>query len=223
MKVYMKKEDRDPLLPQIVFYLISFGLPALIIYLIVSYEGDILSALNHYSNILVFLGLPGLLDLYIIYALIKPPTKEIVVLDSINEEMYNGNKITYMVVGSQSKKTGKVYHDFYRCYTYESVDYKQGDTFELTIKEFNHKLLKLEKSDVFIEETPGDVSTIVNTPRVKIATFIFMIPFFIPSIICFYALYKYPSYWYVYLPIALLCAATPLSVLFLSRQDKEKK
>ena len=139
MRVYVKKENKDSMIPGIIVTIISLSFPIGVFIAGITSGKSFIDALESLGTLLLFAIIFFGFGMYFVYVLIKRPKGYKAKLVNKKNQTYKGKKITYMVFSTQ--KESEQEEDFisskYRCYTIGENNLIVGNDYSLKIKEFN--------------------------------------------------------------------------------------
>lgn len=147
MRVYVKKEDKNTMIPGIIVTIIFLSFSIGVFIAGITSGKSFIDVLASFGITLLFAIIFFGFGIYFVYALIKRPKRYKAKLVNKKNETYNGKQITYMEFSTQKEREQE--EDFvpsdYRCYTIGENNLIVGNVYSLRIKEFNWNLNVLKK------------------------------------------------------------------------------
>jgi len=209
MRVYVKKEDKNTMIPGIIVTIIflSFSIGVFIagitsgksfIYVMASFGITLLFAI-------IFFGF----GICFVYALIKRPKGYKAKLVNKKNETYNGKQITYMEFSTQKEREQE--EDFipsdYSCYTIGENNLIVGNDYLLRIKEFNWEPKYVEEINDSYENTKNKVASKVPNMTMSPIFFSVGLIFFGLLFLCILGIIMYPEYTSTYIIFGIFSGA----------------
>ena len=206
MRVRVKKEDRNSMIPGIIVTIIFLSVSTAIFITTFKQNKPIIEALvdNGIAVLfsLVFLGF----GIYFVYALIKRPKAYRATLVNKKIETYNGEQITYMEFSTEKEQEDDYISPDYTCYTIGDNDLVVGSEYSLRIKEYNWEPKYVEEIDNSYEaEKKGKVKD--KLPTASLGPVYIAIAFIVggTALLCVIGAIMYPEYLATYLTIGVIC------------------
>jgi len=213
VKVYVKKEDKNTMIPgiivTIIFLLFSLGV---FIAGIISGKSFI-DLLSSFGIVLIFAIIFFGLGMYFVYALIKSPKGYKVKLVNKKIKTYNGKQIIYMEFNieedGEKEEDGEGEEAFisadYKCYTFEDNNLIVGNAYLLRIKEFNWEPKYVEEISNSYEQPKNKVAS--NLAKFTMSPVLFSVGLFFGGLllICILGIIMYPQYTSTYIILAIFC------------------
>ena len=209
MKVYVKKEDKDTMIPGIIITIIFLSISVGIFISFFKSEKSFVDTLASFGNTLVgaiiFFGF----SMYFIYILFKRPKGYKAKLVNKKIETYNGRQITYMKF--KTEKESEQEEDFissdYRCYTIGENNLIVGNDYSLRIKEFNWEPKFVEEINNSYESSKNKVASKVPNMTITPVSFSVGLIFGGSIFFCILGIIMYPQYTPTYIMVGIFCGA----------------
>ncbi len=201
MKVYIKQEEKNPILPRIIFVLVFF-IVCIADFLWVCFDTrELFTKLVDHAIDLSAAIFFFALDLYFIYAFLKKPFGFKAVLKDKKPEYYLNEAIInmYFEICPAKNKRSTLLEDGYNVYTYKDYNLEIGKTYILRIKEFNWEPTSVEEIDGknFEKELP-----VINE---KIGLIGAIVVILAPLILSIVGIMLYPKYALTFGIVAIIC------------------
>ena len=207
MKVYVKKSDKNTMIPgiivTIVFLSFSIGMFISVITSGKSFNDVLAAAGILLIAAIMFFGF----GMFFVYALFKRPKGYKAKLINKISETYNGKQITYMEF--QTQKEQEQEEDFipsdYNCYTIGENNLIVGNDYSLKVKEINWEPKFVEEISNSSEKTKNKVAD--KVPNMTMTPIFLAVGVFFGGDVLFAILgiIKYPQYTYIYMLVGFLC------------------
>jgi uncharacterized protein YxjI len=177
MKVYEKKEDKVSNLfvayiVMALFLVISLG----IFISFIVYPGTFFEKIEKAGVLLLFAIVFLFFDGYFFYYLFKKPVKYKAKLINKTFENYNNKDITYLEFLLEGEKKSSFSFSKFKCYTLEKNDLIVGNSYSISIKQFNWSVKEVSEIDS---------SSIIDIPTVNMNIVIYAIIFIFAGTIGF--------------------------------------
>ena len=199
MKVYVKKEDKNTMIPGIIVMVIFLAIFIGVLISAFKEHAKLIDILLKYNVLLVFALIFGLFGIYFLIHLIKRPKRYLAKLVDKKLEKYNDLEITYMKFHTRGSTPDDVSE--YKCFTIGDNDLQIGNEFVLRIKEFNWEPKYIDKENNIFkvkETTPKKQKSLVFL----IVNIVF-VSLLVMSIV---GIILYPEYLYIYAIVAIISA-----------------
>ena len=211
MKVYVKKEDKNSLIPGIIITILFLSISVDVFIYFFGSGKSIFDSIKSIGSIMVFAVIFFLLSIYFIVYLIKPSKGYKAKLMSKEKSYYNGKTITYMTFRTGEDYKDEAKYSEYKCYTIgDNNNLNLGSEYILKVKEFNWQ-------PRYVEEYYGS-----PMEEKKESYFSFrniMIVFFgLQAILGILGIIFYPKYLIAYIINIAFCAA---AIIFLYKSSKK--
>ena len=209
MKVYVKKEDKNTMIPGIIVTIIFLSVSVGIFIAFFKSEKSFADALASFGVTLVFAIIFFGFSMCFIYALFKWPKGYKAKLVNKKTETYNGRQITYMKF--KTEKESEQEEDFissdYRCYTIGENNLIVGNDYSLRIKEFNWEPKFVEEINNSYKRPKNKVTS--KVPNMTISPVFFSVGLFFGVLIflCILGIIRYPQYTSTYIMFGTFCSA----------------
>lgn len=209
MKVYVKKEDKNTMIPGIIVTIIFLSVSVGIFIAFFKSEKSFADALASFGVTLVFAIIFFGFSMCFIYALFKWPKGYKAKLVNKKIETYNGRQITYMKF--KTEKESEQEEDFissdYRCYTIGENNLIVGNDYSLRIKEFNWEPKFVEEINNSYKRPKNKVTS--KVPNMTISPVFFSVGLFFGVLIflCILGIIRYPQYTSTYIMFGTFCSA----------------
>ena len=220
MKVYVKKEDNNTIIPGIIatviFLLISVG----IFIAFFKSEKSFADVLSSFGIVLIFAIIFFGFSMYFIYTLFKKPKSYKVKLVNKKIETYNDRQITYMEFNTEKEREQE--EDFispdYKCYTIGENNLIVGSYYSLRIKEFNWEPKYVEEINNLYESQKNKVAS--KVPNMTMSPVFFSVGLIFGGLIflCILGIIMYPQYTFTYITFGTFCGVA----LFMTFKGNEK-
>lgn len=214
MRVYVKKEDRNPMFPGIIVMTIflSFSIGMFIAF--IQSDKPFIETLASAGSLLLFAIIFFAFGIYFAHALIKKPKAFLGQLVSKKSEIYKGKNITSMVFRIRAGKEQKEECDEveYQCYTKGENNLILEKEYVLKIKEFNWEIK-------YVKEMIDEKNEVVRSlPEVTLYPVLLAILFFFGGMVflCILGLIFYPENLVYYISFGI-CFGIGFYKLFKSR------
>ena len=222
MKVYVKKEDKNTMIPGIIITIIflSFSVGTFIAFF--KSEKSFIDALASFGITLVFAIIFFGFSMYLIYALFKWPKGYKAKLVNKRIETYSGSQITYMEFNTEKEREQEV--DFissdYRCYTIGKNNLIVGNDYILRIKEFNWEPKFVEEINNSYERPKNKVAS--KVPNMTMSPVFFSIGLILVGeiFLCVLGIIIYPQYTFTYIMSGTFCGVALFMTFKLSKTWK---
>ncbi len=207
MKVYVKKEDKNTMIPGIIVTIIFLSVSVGIFIAFFKSEKSFVNALASFGITLVFAIIFFGFSMYFIYALFKRPKGYKAKLVNKKIETYNGRQITYMEFNTEKEREQE--EDFissdYRCYTIGENNLIVGNDYSLRIKEFNWEPKFIEEINNSYESPKNKVAS--KVPNMTMSPVFFSVGLIFGGLIflCILGIIMYPQYTFTYIMFGTFC------------------
>lgn len=209
MKVYVKKEDKNTMIPGIIITIIFLSVSVGIFIAFFKSEKSFVDTLASFGIILVFAIIFFGFSMYFIYILFKRPKGYKTKLVNKKIETYNGRQITYMEFNAEKEREQE--EDFissdYRCYTIGENNLIVGNDYSLRIKEFNWEPKFVEEINNSYERTKNKVASKDHNMTTFPAFFPVGLIFGGLIFLCILGIIMYPQYTSTYIIIGIFFGA----------------
>lgn len=207
MKVYVKKEDKDTMIPGIIVTIIFLSISVGIFIAFFKSEKSFVDALASFGITLIFAIIFFVLSMFFIYALFKLPKGYKAKLVNKKNEIYNGRQITYMEFNTEKEKEQE--EDFissdYKCYTFGENNLIVGNDYSLKIKEFNWEPKFVEEINDSYEKPKNKVAS--KVPNMTMSPVFLSVGLIFGGLIflCILGIITYPQYTSTYIMFGTFC------------------
>ncbi len=227
MKVYVKKKDRQSMLPGIIIITIFLAFSIGVFVSAFNYEGSFLEFLEGGAVLILFAIIFFAFGIFFLYMLIKPSKGYRVKLVSKETENYRGKEITYMKFNVKKNPDEEPIKSSYNCYTIGENNLIVEKDYILKIKEFNWQPKYIEDINEYYERTKTEAPT--KLPEMNISPVLLAIRFIFGgmTLFCILGIILHPQYLNIYLIEGVIFGgsfyATHKLDKILKRLDKEDK
>ncbi len=207
MKVYVKKEDKNTMIPRIIVTIVFLSVSVGIFIAFFKSGKSFIDALASFGITLLFAIIFLGFSMYFIYALIKRPKGYKAKLVNKKVETYNGKQITYMEFKTEKEREQE--EDFipadYKCYTIGENNLIVGNNYSLRIKEFNWEPKYVEEINNSYENGINKVSS--KVPNMTMSPVFFSVGLIFGGLLflCILGIIMYPQYTSTYIMFGILC------------------
>ena len=207
MRVYVKKEDKNTMIPGIIVTIIFLSVSVGIFIAFFKSGKSFIDALASFGITLLFAIIFFGFSMYFIYALIKRPKGYKAKLVNKKVETYNGNQITYMEFNTEKEREQE--EDFisadYKCYTIGENNLIVGNDYSLRIKEFNWEPKYVEEINNSYEQTKNKVAS--KVPNMTMSPIFFSVGLIFGGLLflCILGIIMYPQYTSTYIMFGIFC------------------
>ena len=188
MKVYVKKEDKNSMIPGIIITIvfIIFSLYAIMSFFETKKDSSIAVLLFG----IIFFGL----SMYLIYSLFKRPKCYKAKLVDKKVEIYKGRQITYMEFNIETEDENNFISSNYYCYTIGVNSLTVGHDYSLKIKEFNWNPIFVDEINNSYVEHKNKIAS--KLPRLNMSPVFYAVGLFFGGIAfaCILGIIMYPQY-----------------------------
>lgn len=191
MKVYLKKEDKNSMIPGIIVMIIFIAIFTGVTISILNEQTDFVHILLKYNVLLIFALIFGGFGIFFLIFLIKRPKRYLAKLVAKKLEKYKDLEITYMKFTVKGNTPDDISE--YKCYTIGENDLQIGNEFVLKIKQFNWEPKYVEKQ--------GNNFKVKETLPKKQRSLVFIlvnIVFVSLLVVSILGIIMYPEYLYIY-------------------------
>lgn len=201
MKVYVKKEDKQTMIPIIILLIVFLSLSIGIFIDFFESGKSFIDALFSFGITLPFAVIFFGFSMYIIYGLFKWPKGYKAKLVNKKIETYKGRQITYMEFKTEKEREQE--EDFipsdYRCYTIGENNLIVGNDYSLRIKEVNWELKFVEEINNSYEIPQNKVAS--KVPNMTMSPVFFSVGLILGWLIflCILGIIMYPQYTFTYI------------------------
>ena len=210
MRVYVKKEDKNTMIPRIIVTIIFLSVSVGIFIAFFKSGKSFIDALASFGITLLFAIIFFGFSMYFIYALIKRPKGYKAKLVNKKVETYNGKQITYMEFNTEKEREQE--EDFisadYKCYTIGENNLIVGNDYSLIIKEFNWEPKYVEEINNSYEQTKNKVSS--KVPNMTMSPVFFSVGLIFGGLLflCVLGIIMYPQYTSTYIIFGIFCGTS---------------
>lgn len=203
MRVYVKKEDKNTIIPGIIVTIIFLSVSVSIFINFFKSGKSFVDALSSFGITLLFAIIFFGFSMYFIYALIKRPKGYKAKLINKKIETYSSKQITYMEFSTQKEREQE--EDFipsvYRCYTIGENNLIVGNDYSLRIKEFNWEPKYVEEINNSYEKTKNKVAS--KVPNMTMSPVFFSVELIFGGLLflCIFGIIMYPKYTSTYVMV----------------------
>ena len=210
MRVYVKKEDKNTMIPGIIVTILFLSVSIGIFIAAITSGKSFIDVLASFGIKLVFAIIFFGFGMYFLYALFKRPQGYKATLVNKKIETFNGKQITYMEFNTEKEREQE--EDFissdYKCYTIGENNLVVGNNYSLKIKEFNWEPKYIEEINDSYEKNKNIVKS--KIPNMTLApVFLALELIFGGSLfLCILGIIMYPEYTLTYIIVGIFCAVT---------------
>ena len=207
IKVYVKKEDKNTMIPRIIITIVFLSISIGIFLAGFTSSKSFIDVLASFGIILLFAIIFFGFGMYFFYALIKRPKGYKAKLINKKIETYNDKQITYMefCTEKERKQEEDSIPSYYRCYTIEENNLIVGNDYSLKIKEFNWEPKYVEEINNSYEKTKNKIASKVS--NITMSPLFFSIGVFFVGLLflCILGIITYPQYTSTYIMLGIFC------------------
>lgn len=210
MRVYVKKENKNTMIPGIIVTIIFLSVSVGIFIAFFKIGKSFIDALASFGITLLFAIIFFGFSMYFIYALIKRPKGYKAKLVNKRVETYNVKQITYMEFNTEKEREQE--EDFisadYKCYTIGENNLIVGNDYSLIIKEFNWEPKYVEEINNSYEQTKNKVSS--KVPNMTMSPVFFSVGLIFGGLLflCVLGIIMYPQYTSTYIIFGIFCGTS---------------
>lgn len=208
MKVYVKKEDKNPMFPGIIATVLSLAF-AIVTFISRNTSGKTLSELfSEFGLEFLFALMSLVIGICCFYALVKHPKNYKAKLVNKNIEIYKNQQITYMEFSTMKKieQEEDLIPKNYMCYTIGENNLIIGKDYALGIKEFNWEPKYVTEINNLCETNKNKVQKTI--PSTSMTPVFFAVGAFCKVLvaICILGMLLYPKYTVGYIIVGTVYA-----------------
>ena len=197
MRVYVKKNKKNPMLPGIIVAIIFLAFSLFVFSSFFSDNRPLIDKISSYGVALFFSILFFGFGTVVIVFLFKKPKAYKFKLVKKKSESYNGQKITSMKF--ESKKNGEKYE--YSCYSIGDNNLVEGYDYVLKVKQYNWEPRYVEELSDKYKFDDGQVED--KTSKITISPVYYALEFAVAGIVvlCILGMIFYSKYFFTYLVV----------------------
>lgn len=209
MRVYVKKEDKNTMIPGIIVTIVFLSVSIGIFIAGITSGKSFIDVLASFGITLVFAIIFFGFGMYFLYALFKRPKGYKAKLVNKKIETFNGKQITYMEFNTEKEREQE--EDFisadYKCYTIGENNLVVGNNYSLKIKEFNWEPKYVEEINDSYEDKKNKVKS--KVPNMTLSPVFLAVGLVFGGLIflCILGIIMYPEYTSTYIMFGIFCGA----------------
>ena len=223
MRVYVKKEDKNTMIPGIIVTIVFLSFSIWIFIAGITSDKSFIDVLVSFGIPLVFAIMFFGFGMYFLYALFKRPKGYKATLVNKKIETFNGKQITYMEFNTEKEREQEeddISSD-YQCYTIGENNLVVGNDYSLKIKEFNWEPKYVEEINDSYEDKKNKVKS--KVPNMTLSPVFLAVGLIFGGLLflCILGIIMYPEYTSTYIMVGIFCAVA-LFMTYKGSRDMKK-